>query len=88
MIVSCVLINKCDLNPDEAAGTGACCKDRGLEVVASLPHDEIVFEAMLGGRTVTEMPGSPFAEALRCAWNRITILSEKSSDAPIQKNNQ
>ncbi len=75
-IRTCVIINKCDLNRDEAARIAAYCEERGLEVVAELPHDEIWFKAMLKGRTVTEMPDSPFHHALRKAWIRIAALSE------------
>ena len=78
-----VIINKCDLNRDEAAGIAAYCKERNLEVVVELPHDEIMFTAMLRGRTVTEMPDSPFAAALRHAWNRIAALSEMDRETPL-----
>lgn len=85
---ACVVVNKCDLNPRMAAEIAARCQAEGHEVVASLPHDEIVFEAMLRGRTVTEMADSPFTDTLRRAWKRIVMLSEMGREARIPAMNQ
>jgi MinD superfamily P-loop ATPase len=85
---ACVIINKCDLSHGMAEKIGSRCRAGGHEVVAHLPHDEIVFEAMLTGRAVTEMPDSPFTDVLRRAWKRITILSEKGGDARVPAINQ
>lgn len=80
---ACVIINKCDLNRSEAAGIRAYCKEHGLEVVAELPHDEIMFTAMLKGRTVTEMADAPFADILRHTWKRIAALSEQGKETTL-----
>jgi len=85
---ACCVLNKCDLNADEAAAIETLCAQRGVETVARLPHDDIVFEAMLRGRTVTEMPGSPMAGLLRQAWKRIAALSERGRPAPLAAMNQ
>ncbi len=87
-VTACVLINKCDLNREEAARIEAHCKQRGMEVVAELPHDEIMFAAMLRGRAVTEMADSPFAHTLREAWNRIVALSETGKEPFLTPMNQ
>jgi len=85
---ACCVLNKCDLNAAEAARIEALCAEAGVEVVARLPHDEIVFEAMLRGRAVTEMPGAPLSDALRQAWKRIAALSELGKPAPLAAMNQ
>jgi len=84
----CVVINKCDLNPDTARRIADLCRERGHEVAAELPHDEIVFEAMLRARAVTEMPGNPFSDRVRDAWRRIAALSETKKSPPLMAMNQ
>lgn len=72
---ACVILNKADLNRETAGAIAALCARRGVEVAARLPHDEIVFEAMLKGLAVTEMPEAPFVRSLRAAWERMDALS-------------
>ncbi len=71
-----VIVNKCDLNPDQAASIRTYCQDRGYSVIAELPHDNIVTQAMVQRKAVTELPGCPFSHALRQAWQRIEDLSK------------
>lgn len=85
---ACVIVNKCDLNPRTAQEIVSRCQAGGHEVVASLPHDEIVFEAMLRGRAVTELADSPFTDTLRHAWKRIIMLSEMGREAHVPAMNQ
>lgn len=87
-IRACVIINKCDLNPQKAQEIESLCLAGGHEVVASLPHDEIMFEAMLQGRAVTEMPGTPFTGILRNAWRRIASLAEAARPENLSAMNQ
>ncbi|GFK94459.1 Electron transport complex subunit RsxB [Fundidesulfovibrio magnetotacticus] len=79
---ACCVLNKCDLNAAEARAIEELCAARDVEVVARLPHDDIVFEAMLRGRAVTELPGAPMATLLKQAWNRLAALSELGRPAP------
>lgn len=73
---ACVIINKCDLNAQVAAEIESLSRARGCEVVASLPHDAVFFEAMLQRRAITEMPDNVPAQTLRKAWSRIRTLAE------------
>ncbi len=70
-----VIINKYDLNPDETARIEAFCRDEGHPVLARLPHDPLVTEAMVQGLVVTELPESDFSRELRQAWRRIEALA-------------
>lgn len=83
-IPTCVVVNKCDLNPDAARSIVDLCRQRGSAVTAQLPHDEIVFEAMLQAKAVTEMLANPFAERVRAAWERIVALSETVQSSPAK----
>ena len=44
-----VIINKYDLNPDETARIEAFCRDRSYPVLARLPHDPAITQAMIQG---------------------------------------
>jgi MinD superfamily P-loop ATPase len=70
-----VIINKCDLNQDEADRIEAYCREGDHPVVARLPHDPVVIEAMVKGLVVTEMPETALGRALRQAWTRIEALA-------------
>ena len=72
-----VIINKCDLNPDEAARIEAFCRDRSYPVLARLPHDPIVTRAMIQGLVVTELPETDFSRALRQSWTRVEELANR-----------
>lgn len=69
-----VIINKCDLNPEENKRIEAFCRDQDYPVLASLPHDRIVTEAMVQTLVVTELPESEFSRELRRAWEQIEAL--------------
>ncbi len=66
-----VIINKHDLNPQVAGDIEGFCREQGLPLVARLPHDPIVTQAMIRGLVVTELPEQMFAGLLAEAWGRI-----------------
>jgi MinD superfamily P-loop ATPase len=69
-----VIINKCDLNREEAARIEAFCSDRGYPVLAQLVHDPVVTKAMVQGKVVTELPETDFSSQLRHAWAGVEKL--------------
>jgi MinD superfamily P-loop ATPase len=69
-----VIINKHDLNLDEAALIEAFCRERSYPVLARLPHDPIVTRAMIQGLVVTELPETNFSRELKHAWARVEKL--------------
>jgi MinD superfamily P-loop ATPase len=73
-----VIINKHDLNPDETARIEAFCREGGYPVIARLPHDPQVTQAMVQGRVVTELPELDFSRELRQAWHKIEELAALS----------
>jgi MinD superfamily P-loop ATPase len=70
-----VIINKFDLNQGETARIEAFCRAAGYPVLAQLPHDPLVTQAMIQGKVVTELPESAFGRAIAHAWTRIEDLS-------------
>ena len=83
---SLVLINKADLNPARAEEIVAFCADRGVEVVGRIPYDDVVTEAMVQGRPVTDYTGGPVTEALKEMWSRTRdlILSDGTGIVKVQ----
>ncbi|MDJ0874361.1 MAG: ATP-binding protein [Desulfobacterales bacterium] len=70
-IATVVIINKGNLNPEQTAGIKSDCCQRGLPVLATLPHDPSVTAAMLAGKTVTEYTANGFSAELQAAWTGI-----------------
>ncbi len=67
-----VILNKYDLNTEQAEKTEAFCRSKGIQVLARLPFDPLVVDAMVNCRTVPEhQPDSPFARAIEQAWHEL-----------------
>jgi len=73
-----VIINKHDLNPEEESAIESFCHHAGYPVLARLPHDIQVTQAMIQGLVVTELPETEFTRELQRAWSRIEALTERS----------
>ena len=69
-----VIINKHDLNPEHAGRIDALCSEKGYSLLARLPQDTAVTEAMVRRQAVTEGPDSEIARNIREAWLKITDL--------------
>ena len=70
-----VIINKHDLNYEEADRIEAFCQTESYPVIAQLPHDMLVTRAMIQGLVVTELPETDFSRELAHAWAKIEALS-------------
>jgi MinD superfamily P-loop ATPase len=70
-----VIINKHDLNYEEAARIEAFCRTGSYPVIAQLPHDMLVTRAMIQGLVVTELPETDFSRELAHAWAKIEALA-------------
>ncbi len=70
-VQSLAAINKADLNPKRVEEIAVFCAARGIEIAGHIPYDDVVTEAMVQGRPVTEYADGPVAEALRDVWARI-----------------
>ena len=69
-----VIINKHDLNSEHTSRIDAICREKGYALLARLPHDTAVTEAMVRRQAVTEGPDSEISREIREAWHKITDL--------------
>jgi len=68
---SLAVINKADLNLKRAEEIAAFCAGRGVALVGRIPYDDVVTEAMVRGRPVTDYTDGPVTEALRSVWEQV-----------------
>ena len=69
-----VVVNKHDLNPEQTSRIDALCSEKGYTLIALLPHDTAVTEAMVRRQAITEGEDSVIAGQVRHAWKAITDL--------------
>lgn len=82
-LATAVILNKYDLSRSGTRQIEKVCLDQGLELLARLPHDPVVTQAMLQGLVVTEMPANRFSRLLAAAWDRITALVNQERAAAV-----
>ena len=63
-----VVINKADLNPGQADRIGQIAATAGSSVIARIPFDQNVNDALMAGKTVVEYGKGPAAEAMHHVW--------------------
>lgn len=66
-VPTAVVLNKSDIGGG-GDGLGHICRARRLPVIAEIPHDSAVIDAMIAGRVVTEIGAERVAGPLRAAW--------------------
>jgi MinD superfamily P-loop ATPase len=71
-----IIINKCDLNPDQSRRIKAFCSRKELPLLGELPHDTVFTEAMIRGLAVTEFQSNGIVDQIRQSWIAIEILIE------------
>jgi MinD superfamily P-loop ATPase len=71
-----VIVNKWDINPGQTEAIEAYCAGKGYPVVARLPHDRAVTDAMVNRQVVTEYGHGELTDALRHAWDDIVARLE------------
>ncbi|MBC7234535.1 MAG: ATP-binding protein [Chloroflexi bacterium] len=69
-----VCINKSDINPQLAAEIHRFCAWQGIPVLAEIPYDEIVLEAMRRELAVTELPHNPVSAPIQALWAALSAL--------------
>ena len=69
-----VVVNKHDLNPEQTSRIDALCVEKGYTLIALLPHDTAVTEAMVRRQAITEGGDSLIATQVRQAWRAVTSL--------------
>ncbi len=69
-----VVINKWDINADNTQVLRNYCAQKNLPVLAEVPYDTTVTEALAQEVPLVEHNGGPAAEAVRSAWDRVTQM--------------
>lgn len=72
-----VIINKVDINAEQAARIGRMAESRGSKVIGRIPFDPCVNDALIAGKTIVDYAAGPAAEAVRKAWEEVcaTLLA-------------
>lgn len=76
-----VIINKCDLNLDQANDIKAYCQTQQLPLIGEVPHDQVFTEAMIQGQTVTEFQPEGAGAAVAAIWNNLLKLDAEPAPA-------
>jgi MinD superfamily P-loop ATPase len=66
-----VVINKADLNAEQAERIVRIAERRQSRVIGRIPFDRVVNDALMAGKTVVEYGPSAAAEAIRAIWNEL-----------------
>jgi len=70
-IPSLVCVNKADINRARSREIAEFCQARGVPVVAEIPYDDVVTQAMVRGQAVTEFSDGQVAAQMRSMWDQI-----------------
>jgi MinD superfamily P-loop ATPase len=70
-ITALVCINKYDINEDNTRQIETYCLDQGVDIVARIPFDNAVTEAMVRGVPVVEYSQNKVAREIQSLWQRI-----------------
>ncbi len=66
-----VIINKADLNVEQAQRIEEIATEHGSSVIGSIPFDRTVNDALMSGKTVIEYEEGEAAVAMRKVWGRL-----------------
>jgi MinD superfamily P-loop ATPase len=70
-IPALIIINKADLNAFQAERIEAIAEDMGSRVVARIPFDQNVNDALVAGKTIIEYGKGPAFEAMHQIWDTL-----------------
>ena len=74
-VPAAVVLNKADIGGEAADAVRDACRARDLPIVAEVPYDAAVTEAMIAGRVVTETENERITRPLRAAWTAVLGLT-------------
>jgi len=70
-VPSRVIINKADLNTEQAARIDTIAAQRNARVIGRIPFDRVVNDALMAGKTVVQYQEGAAADAIRNAWKEV-----------------
>ncbi len=87
-VPTAIVINKADLNSDQARRIEEIALARGSRVVGRIPFDRTVNDALMASKSVIEYGPSLAATAIREAWQILQDILANSSEQPYPQLNQ
>ncbi|MEN7973264.1 MAG: (4Fe-4S)-binding protein, partial [Verrucomicrobiota bacterium] len=66
-----VVINKADLNPEQAQRIHNMVKEANTRVIGEIPFDRNIHDALMAGKTVLEHGKGPSIEVLKRIWSEL-----------------
>ncbi len=80
-----VCINKYDINEENARKIENCCRSQDVEVIARIPFDNVVTDAMIQGIPVVEHSEGAVAGEIKLLWQRISGILKAGEVSSEQK---
>ena len=78
-----IILNKADLDRDHAAKVEALCRERGYPVLARIPFEPAVMQALVNGRTLLDVSEAGVAAAITDAWNTLLPCAERARQTDV-----
>ncbi len=72
-VPAAVVINKADLNAEQAGRIEKIAREHNARVIGRIPFDRAVNDALMAGKTVIAHGPSSAAEALRGVWRQLQV---------------
>ena len=72
-----IIINKADLEVECAAQIDRFAAERGIPVLARIPYDRSVVDALMARRTLADIGDTPVGRAVRTAWQAVLALADQ-----------
>lgn len=72
-ILTKLIINKHDINPDMTKEIEGYCKDNDIEVLGKIAFDRAIVDAMVNARTIMEHPDGKAKKEIATIWNKFTL---------------
>ncbi|MFO8010097.1 MAG: 4Fe-4S binding protein [Dehalococcoidia bacterium] len=69
-----VCINKYDLSEENTTSIESTCQELGLEVVARIPYDDVITEALIKGVPVIEYTSGEVARQMESMWQSVSRI--------------
>ncbi len=66
-----IIVNKADINKDATEKIAAYCRTKGYPLLARLPYDPVITEAMVQQKAVTEFTETEISRAIAAAWRAV-----------------
>jgi MinD superfamily P-loop ATPase len=77
-ILTGVVINKHDLNPENTIEIEKMCKDRGIEVFGKIPFSEEVSRSIVRARPFVEISSNAVSREISSVWRRMKVMLTKN----------